>query len=158
MLRTPSLLLLCSLSVLALTTCGNAPPAQAPLVTRTVSPSPTPSLQGPPLTLTFGCPDLTKEGFIATTTHGRACVSTQPGALLTIMVTYCTLERPVPDHSPALQGTFQADSAGFYEWSWQPQAPQATCVQGGSYTSASATVTAARDGQTIMETATVQIG
>jgi hypothetical protein len=75
---------------------------------------------------------------------------------LTLVVTYCTLECPVADHSPALQGTFQADNPGYYEWNWQPQAPGAACVQGGGYTSASAAVTATWHGHTITQTETVQ--
>jgi hypothetical protein len=104
------------------------------------------------LTLTFHCPDLPKGGFVVTTTHGRVCVSTAPGASLTIAVKYCQ-GTVVADQSPALRGTFHADTRGNYEWNWRPQAPHALCAQGSLYTSGSAAVTARRLGQEVSATA-----
>ena len=146
-LRATSLLLLFLCSALLLTACGHVSTAQAPIATSTTAPTITPSPQRPALTLNMHCPDLTKDGFVSTITHGRVCVSTQPGAYLTIAVTYC-VGFNAPDQSPALQGSFQANSAGYYEWNWTPQAPQANCAQGNIYSSGSAAVTAQWRGQT----------
>ncbi|GAC1348666.1 MAG: hypothetical protein NVSMB27_17390 [Ktedonobacteraceae bacterium] len=44
---------------------------------------------------------------------------TLPGASLTIKVTYCTGS---VDQSTALKGTFTADKAGHFGWSWTPKA------------------------------------
>ncbi len=91
------------------TTTGSGNPA--PTVT------PVPTLTTPPtkLVLTFEC----KGGFNPGGTHEKVCVRTLPGASLTIQVTYC---KGSVDQSTALKGTFTADKAGFYEWSWTPKA------------------------------------
>lgn len=151
MIRTPSLRALLLVSVLALAACTsplpvNQTPTATPLV---VLPAP-----GSFVGLTVKCPDLENKGFVATTTHGRVCASTQPGATLTIAAWYC-LDNQMPDQSPALMGTFQADTHGYYEWNWHPQAPEATCVQDGSYTSGSVTVTATLKGLEVSETSSL---
>ncbi len=117
----------------------------------TVNPSPTPKsivtattvpTQAPKLTITFGCKTGIKEGFYADQSHAFACVHTLPGASLAISVSYCNGS---VDQSSALKGTFTADSTGYYEWRW---APQATCTGGPAYWSGTATVTAQLNGQT----------
>jgi hypothetical protein len=138
--------------LLLLAACGStavANPVSAP--TSTTKPGPTPPFlvtappvptQAPKLTVTFGCKTGVKEGFFADQSHAFACVRTLPGASLTISVSYCNGKS---DQSSSLQGTFTADSTGYYEWDWKPQAP---CQNGPAYWSGKATVTARLNGQT----------
>ena len=109
--------------------------------TSPVTPTPVPT-QAPQLTVTFGCKTGVKEGFSADQSHAFACVRTLPGAALTIAVSYCTGQS---DQSSSLKGTFTADSTGYYEWDWKPQAP---CQNGPAYWSGKVTVTARLNGQT----------
>src|SRR5713101_438876 len=112
------------------TSTANPGPTATPLVTAT--PIPTQILK---LTVTFGCKTGLKEGFYADQSHAFACVHTLPGASLTISVSYCSGNS---DQSSSLKGTFTADSTGYYEWNWKPQAP---CQSGPAYWSGKATVT-----------------
>jgi hypothetical protein len=130
--------------LLLLAACGSttgANPVSAPTVTSIVTAPPVPT-QAPKLTVTFGCKTGVKEGFFADQSHAFACVRTLPGASLTISVFYCNGKS---DQSSSLQGTFTADSTGYYEWGWKPQAP---CQNGPAYWSGKATVTARLNGQT----------
>lgn len=113
----------------------------SPTATSTVTASTVPT-QAPQLTVTFGCKNTTKEGFFADKMHAFACVRTLPGASLTISVSYCNNS---VDQSIALKGTFTADSTGYYEWRW---APQATCTGGPAYWSGTARVMAQLNEQT----------
>ena len=108
-------------------------PGQTPtsLVTATTVPT-----HAPRLTVTFGCKTGGKEGFFADQSHAFACVRTFPGAVLTISVSYCNGNS---DQSSSLKGSFVADSTGYYEWDWKPQAP---CQHGPAYWSGKALVTA----------------
>lgn len=89
-------------------------------------------------------------GFFADSSHGKACVHTLPGASLTISISYCNGSS---DQSGSLKGTFTADSAGYYEWNWKPQAP---CQNGPAYWSEKAIVTARLNGQTASSESTFQ--
>ncbi len=61
--------------------------------------------------LTFTCAQA------VTNDAGRVCVRTEPGASLTIQISYCSHHVAT---SAALQGIVYADSKGTYEWEWQP--------------------------------------
>ena len=119
------------------TSTANPGPTATPLVTATPIPT-----QISKLTVTFGCKTGLKEGFYADQSHAFACARTLPGASLTISVSYCSGNS---DQSSSLKGTFTADSTGYYEWNWKPQAP---CQNGLAYWSGIATVTARLNGQT----------
>ena len=95
------------------------------------------------LTVQFGCKSGGKVGFSADKSHGLACVHTLPKAVLTISVTYCNGST---DQSSSLKGTFLADSTGYHEWHWMPQAP---CQNGPVYWSGTARVTAQLDRQIV---------
>lgn len=73
-----------------------------------------------PLTLEIRCHDSTAGGFyvLGGGTHGRVCVQTAPGAVLTITVRFCN---GAPDPSSELKRTVYADSKGYYEWNWTPE-------------------------------------
>jgi len=81
--------------------------------------TPTPT-QVTPLTLEIRCHDSGAGGFyvLGGGTHGRVCVQTAPGAVLTITVRFCN---GAPDPSSELKRTVYADSKGYYEWNWTPQ-------------------------------------
>ncbi len=113
--------------------------ASQPVATST--PAPTQVSHAAKLSVRFGCKSGGKVGFSADKSHGLACVHTLPKAVLTISVTYCNGS---VDQSSSLKGTFLADSTGYYEWHWMPQAP---CQNGPAYWSGTARVTAQLDGQ-----------
>ena len=125
----------------------NPAPTATPLVTATSMPT-----QTAKLTITFGCKTGGKEGFFANQSYAFACVRTLPGASLTISVSYCNGNG---DQSSSLKGTFTADSAGYYEWDWKPQA---SCQNGSAYWSGKATVTATLNGQTASSESVFQGG
>ncbi len=128
--------------LLLLAACGStagANPVSAP--TSTTHPGPTATslvtaipvpMQALRLTVAFGCKTGVKEGFFADRSHAFACARTFPGATLTISVSYCNGNS---DQRSSLQGTFTADSTGYYEWDWKPQAP---CQNGPAYWSGKA--------------------
>ena len=94
-------------------------PTQKPIPTSTPKPAivPTKAPQPtqppkPQLFLSFTCAQAVDYSY------GRVCVHSQPGAALTITVTYCTGYNAV---SKSLQGTQYANSSGNYEWDWTPQ-------------------------------------
>lgn len=135
-----------------LTACGSTAAldsgnnAQAtPTLSRGPKTSTTPIQPSPStkLTLTFTC----QGDFTPSATHERVCVRTQPGAALTIKVTYC---KNSIDQSSALKGTFIANKTGDYEWSWTPKAACKGNPPGGSgFWEGTAEVTATSGGQTL---------
>ena len=137
--------------LLLLAACGSpagANPVSTPPSLVTATPVPT---QAPKLTVTFDCKTGVKEGFFADQSHAFACVRTLPGAALTISVSYCNGKS---DQSSRLKGTFAADSTGYYEWDWKPQAP---CQHGPAYWSGKALVTARLNGHTASGEAVFQV-
>jgi hypothetical protein len=86
-------------------------PTPKPAIIPTHEPKPT-QPPTPQLFLSFTCAQAVDYSY------GRVCVHTQPGAALTITVTYCTGYNAV---SHSLQGTEYADSSGNYEWDWTPE-------------------------------------
>src|SRR5215469_8948693 len=50
--------------------------------------------------------------------YGTVSIHTQPGASLTITVTYCSGHKAVSD---SLQGTSYADAGGNHTWTWTPE-------------------------------------
>lgn len=144
--------LLGSCLLLLLAACGSTPgssPVSAPTGTLNPGLTATPLVTATPiptqtakLTVTFGCKTGVKEGFFADQSHAFACARTLPGAALTISVSYCNGNS---DQSNRLKGTFTADSTGYYEWDWKPQAP---CQNGSAYWRGKAIVTASLGGQT----------
>ncbi len=81
--------------------------------------APTPSPHAAQLTLDFRCNDSQAGGFYVKSTEARVCVQTAPYATLTITVRFCN---GAVDPSDELKGNVQADSMGYYEWKWTPQA------------------------------------
>ena len=79
-----------------------------------IPPTPKPKPTAPParLFITFTCADATDYSY------GEVCVHTQPGAALTITVTYCSGRQAT---SLSLQGTSYADGSGNHRWSWEPE-------------------------------------
>lgn len=148
--------------LLLLAACGSSTgsnPASSPTSTRNAGPTATPPVtatsmptQTAKLSIAFSCKSGGKEGFYADQSRAFACVRTLPGAALTIAVSYCNGNR---DQSSSLQGTFTADSAGYYEWNWKPQAQ---CQNGPAYWSGKATVTATLNGQAASSEADFQAG
>jgi hypothetical protein len=82
----------------------------APAPTRTFTPLPVHAA----VELAFTCASAVDN------TAGRICVQTQPGAALTISISYCS-GFSQPDPSSSLQGTVYADNNGAYVWRWTPQ-------------------------------------
>lgn len=129
MLRTRSqhlvLFTVSTLVVLLLTACSSSTQATSGTqATRSAQPStsatpvrPAPPRataspqQAPALRLNFTCNTATG----SESDPVKVCVKTQPGASLTIKVTYCDT---VADSSGALKGTFVADANGDYLWEW----------------------------------------
>ena len=96
------------------------PAPRATVAVKAPVPTPTPrSISTGPLTLVLACsgPNA-QDGVSVTNTHAKACVYTSAGASLTITASFCNGK---PDPNSALQGTFTANSNGFYEWDWTPQ-------------------------------------
>jgi hypothetical protein len=81
--------------------------------------SQTPAPHEAPLTLVFRCNDSRAGGFYVNNSQARICVQTAPHATLTITVHFCN---GAADPSDELKGSVKADSTGYYEWSWKPQA------------------------------------
>lgn len=114
-----------TLVVLLLAACGSSTQGSSGTqATRAIQPSPSATLvkptsptataspqQAPTLHLTFTCNTATGSEIGPV----QVCVKTQPGATLTIKVTYCDT---VVDGSGALKGTFVADANGDYRWRW----------------------------------------
>lgn len=112
-------------------------PTSAPVLP---SPTPRPADPGGKLTLALACsgPNA-QDGFSVTKSSAHACVYTSPGADITISVDFCNN----PDPSNAIRGTFVANTSGFYEWTWTPQAQQG-CNPSSAW---SVTVNASMSGQ-----------
>ncbi|GAC1459064.1 MAG: hypothetical protein PVSMB4_18450 [Ktedonobacterales bacterium] len=89
---------------------ATAVPGRTAAPTRTFTPLPVNAA----VALTFTCASAVDN------TAGRICVHTQPGAALTISVSYCS-GFSQPDPSSSLQGTVYADGSGDYVWRWTPQ-------------------------------------
>jgi hypothetical protein len=111
----------------------------------TPTPTPTPTQPAPPppppaLTLAITC------AWAQSGRQGNVCVRTQPGAALTISITYCDGR---PAHSKSLQGTVFANSSGSYVWSW---VPATRCIG-----PATAVVSAHWQGQTTTATSIFQV-
>lgn len=123
--------------LLLLAACGSQPSGSGNSMASTPAP------KAPSLTLTFSCKDTPGMGFfvLGAGTHGRVCVQTLPGALLSITVDFCT---QVVDPSRQLKGTVVADTTGYYEWIWKPQTPCGPHIYRGE-----AKVTAHLQGQSV---------
>ena len=89
-----------------------ATPTASPTPKPTPRPKPKPTQPPPTLTLTFTCASAVDYS------SGQVCVHTEPGAALTITVRYCSGYKATSD---SLQGTVYANSAGNYEWTWEPE-------------------------------------
>jgi hypothetical protein len=112
-------------------------PTHAPQPTPTPRPTPAP----PPLTLAITC-----AGGLSNQ-QARVCVHTQPGAALTITVTYCDGRKA---NNKSLQGTVYANASGNYMWTW---IAMTRCLG-----PAVATVTARWHGQTVSKSAVFTLG
>jgi hypothetical protein len=128
------------LSTAAVTPTPTHAPQPTPTPTPTPTPQPTPA---PPPSLTLA---ITCAGGLSNQ-QARVCVHTQPGAALTITVTYCDGTKA---HNKSLQGTVYANASGNYMWTW---IASTRCLG-----PAVATVTARWHGQTVSQSAVFTLG
>ena len=112
-------------------------PTKVPPVAPTIKPQPTQPkpTPKPQIFLTF------TNSSAVDYSNGSVSVHTQPGAALTITVTYCTGYKAVSD---SLKGTSYADGGGNHKWTWTPE----TKCRG----EATADVTANWNGQFVEQT------
>jgi hypothetical protein len=90
-------------------------PTPTPKPTPKPTPRPTPKPTQPPapsLALAFTC------AVAVDYLYRNVCVQTQPGAALTITVTYCSGYHATSD---SLQRTVYANGSGNYVWNWEPE-------------------------------------
>lgn len=135
-------LLSCSLCLLAAACSTNnsgEPPAEP-----TAAPTPSPHVGR--LTLAFRCNDSQAGGFFVKSSEARVCVQTAPYATLTITVRFCN---GAVDPSDELKGSVLADSTGYFEWKWTPQAD----CKGRPIWKGDVEVKAQLDGQTMSRSA-----
>jgi hypothetical protein len=126
--RLPSrwaLLSALALALGALLALGAAPAVAAPLRGHPhkshTSATPTPTKT--PLALKITC------GSAWNSVSAVVCVNTEPGATLTIRVTYCGQQAT----NPELRGQQVADKSGNFVWSWTPNT---TCATAKAYVTA----------------------
>lgn len=127
-------------ATLAATATPKPTPKPKPTPTDTAVPAP-PTPPPAQLAIAFTCASAVDYS------TGRVCVHTDPGAALTITVTYCS---GYTAKSASLQGTSYADGSGNHEWDWTPE----TKCKG----TATADVTATWQGQSAENTDDFNVG
>lgn len=115
-------------------------PLPSPTPTSTPTPGPTPTPTSVPLYVTFSAASATE------LVNATVSVNTLPKATLRIQVIWCTGKIV---SNAALKGSFLADAAGNYSWTW---VPKSLCTG-----QATATVTANLNGQTVKNSTVFQV-